>query len=156
MDFTIPTRFQHGVLNEEDLLFFYYCIGIEDLSGYSIAYEWDDVVQEFQTKIDIEICENDKMPDHFNENTIRFSIGDDDKNSTATSFFRHLRNAFSHYRVTREGDDYVFIDKNDKNKKITMRGKINACLFKEFCFRFFDLQYKMIDKNVPNNYSNIL
>lgn len=155
MDFTIPAHFQNGVLNEEDLKFFYYCIGLENQQGWPVVYEWDDVVKEFNTKIDIEACENDKIPDNCNENTIRFSIGDDDKNSKAMSFFRHLRNAFSHYRITREGDDYVFMDKNDNNKKTTMRGKVNAYIFKEFCFRFFDLRDEMIEKNTPSKEDNI-
>lgn len=60
--------------------------------------------------------------------------------------FSHLRNAFAHYRVVREGENYIL---TDGDKKSTMQGMVNAELLKNFCFRFFDIR-----EEITRNYEN--
>lgn len=141
MDFTIPSHYQNGVLNNDDLNFFYYDIGLESMQGRLILADWDEVVKEFECRVDIASC-TDNIPneDNMKDNTIRFSVSsfqNSDNGSLSSAFFRHLRNAFAHYRIRRVGDFFLICDKSEKGKN-TMCGKINADLLKEFCFKFFE------------------
>lgn len=146
MDFSIPKHFTTGVLSGEDLQFFYYDICLDNFQDWPLIYDWDSVVAEFDSILDIDACTTAKIPQDFIPNQIRFTLSNKDKNSKSAAFFRHLRNAFAHYHVTREGDNFVLTD-NAKN--ITMRGLVNAELLKTFCFRFFDFR-----ENIINGYEN--
>lgn len=48
MDFKIPNHHETGVLNGEDLTFFYYDIGLDNLQGWPKVYDWDAIVEEFR------------------------------------------------------------------------------------------------------------
>ncbi len=153
MDFSFPAHSTTGVLNGDDLTFFYYDIGLDNLQSWPDAYDWDSVVSEFKGRLDIEACTSDQMPKDFVPNTIRFTVPDNKSpgnESKAAAFFRHLRNVFAHYRVAREGDNYVLYD--DNGHAPTMRGFVNTELLKRFCFSFFDLRDKIInDLEISNN-----
>ena len=48
-------------------------------------------------------------------------------------FFHHLRNAYAHFRIVREGEEYVRMQDKYGNQ-LTM----NVQYLKEYCFLFFD------------------
>lgn len=153
MDFNIPDHHETGVLNGNDLTFFYYDIGLDNLQGLPLVYDWDTIVEDFQGVLDIDACRSNQINTEFIQNTIRFTVSNQknsDDGSKPAAFFRHLRNAFAHYHVVREGENYVLTDGTKKNT--TMRGLVNAELLKKFCFRFFDFREKIInDMESTNN-----
>lgn len=145
MDFTFPIHYTTGILNGEDLIFFYYDIGLDNLQGWPSAYDWDAVVEEFKGELDIDICASTQISTEFVQNRIQFTVPNlknSGSSSKSAAFFRHLRNAFAHYHVVREGENYVF---TDGKKNATMRGLVNAELLKKFCFRFFDSREKILN-----------
>ncbi len=154
MDCKIPDHHETGVLNGEDLTFFYYDIGRDNLQGWPDVYDWDAIVEEFRGKLDISTCTAAQIGPEFVLNRIRFTVSnrkDADSGSKAAAFFRHLRNSFAHYHIVREGENYVLIDV-DGTSKTTMRGLVNAELLKKFCFRFFDIREKILcDMENANN-----
>lgn len=151
MDFKIPGHHNTGVLNGDDLIFFYYDIGLDNLQGWPLSYDWEPVVNEYKDLVDIASCDKSDIPERLMDNQIRFTVSPKKDNGSKTcAFFRHLRNAFAHYRVTRNGEWYILSDYSGKDK--SMYGKIKASLLKEFCFRFFDLRDKILnDMENANN-----
>lgn len=155
MDFSFTKHTTTGVLNGEDLKFFYYDIGLDNLQGWPAIYDWDSVVKEFKDKLDIDSCPKDQMPNELTLNTIRFTVSNSkksDNGSKAMAFFRHLRNAFAHYNVVRKGENYALIDSKGYE---TMRGLVNAEILKQFCFRFFDYREKITNDYEESNNQNI-
>ncbi len=137
MDFSIPKHYTNGVLTGDDLKFFYYDIGLDNLQDAPVLYDWDNVVNEFSGDIRI-IPSKDEIAEFSDMNTIKFHIREFDQ--SAAAFIRHLRNAFSHYLIIRENDTFYITDQRNKNGKtmITMRGIVKADVLKKFCFRLFD------------------
>ena len=156
MDFKFQEHFTSGSLNEADLAFFYYDIGLDHMQGLPVVYDWDKVVEEFKGQLDIASCASNQISDELVQNQIRFTVANQknlDNNSKSAAFFRHLRNAFAHYHIVREGENYILTDRDrDKTKKLTMRGMVNAELLKNFCFKFFDVREKILnDMEDANN-----
>ncbi len=152
MDYFIPEHFTTGVLNDEDLRFFYYDIGLDNNQGWPEVYDWNVIVKEFKGVLDIDACSAAQIDADLVPNKIRFTVSyqkNSDNGSKSVAFFRHLRNAFAHYRVVREGDNYVI---SDGINKTTMWGLVNAELLKKFCFQFFDIREKLISdhENINN------
>lgn len=146
MDLKIPGHYKTGVLNGDDLIFFYYDICLDNLQGWPLAYDWETVVNEFNGLADIASCDKTDIPKQLVDNQIRFTVSQEknsDNGSKSCAFFRHLRNAFAHYSVTRQGEWYFITDYSGTEK--SMYGKIKASLLKEFCFRFFDIREKIIN-----------
>lgn len=142
MDFTIPKYYTTGVLNGDDLHFFYYDISLDYFQGWGDFYNWDLVVAEFKDKIDVDSCKPDEIPNDICPNTIRFTVSsrkDKDNGSKASAFFRHLRNSFAHFNISRLGENYILID-IDPRSGVVMSGNVNAELLKKMCFRFFDFR----------------
>lgn len=149
MDFGLSKPSELGVLTDRDLHFFYYDIGTEHLQGSAILYDWDIVVKEFDGKLDIKLCNQDKIPEKVSLNQIRFTVEsnpESDDKSVSIAFFRHLRNAFSHYKIVREGNNYRMLDKNEKNSKVTMRGFIDVKLLQNFCLKLLDQKESIFEK----------
>ena len=145
MDFSIPEHFTTGVLNGDDLIFFYYDICLNNLQDLPEECDWDSIVEEFKGLLDIDTCNPGQVDENFVLNRIRFTVSNQknsDNGSKPAAFFRHLRNAFAHYHVVREGENYVIVDKTEKH--ITMQGLINAELLKAFCFRCFELREQLM------------
>lgn len=149
----MPGHYESGVLNGDDLSFFYYDIGLDNLQGWPLAYDWEAVVNEYKDLVDIASCDKSDIPEQLTDNQIRFTVSpkkDLDNGSITCAFFRHLRKAFAHYRVIRNGEWYILSDYSGEDK--SMYGKIKASLLKEFCFRFFDLREKILnDMGNANN-----
>ena len=155
MDLKIPDHYKTGVLNGDDLTFFYYDIGSDNLQGWPEVYDWDIVVEEFKGLLDIDTCSSNQISNEFVQNRIRFTVSSQkcsDNGSKSAAFFRHLRNAFAHYHVVREGENYLLTDGTNKT---TMRGLVNAKLLKKFCFRFFDTREKILNNMENTNNSTI-
>lgn len=152
MDFYFPEHSTRGVLNGDDLTFFYYDIGLDHIQSSPLIYDWDSVATEFKGILDIEASDKNQIPDFFEINKIRFNVSkraDSDNGSISAAFFRHLRNAFAHYRIVREGENYVI---TDGEPIISMRGLVNAELLKKFCFRLFEMRERIISEyESPNN-----
>ncbi len=147
MDFTLQTNFTHGRLGGDDLTFFYYDIGEDHLQGWPSSYDWESVVLKYKGVLNIKDCNKDDIPNEFIENNIHFTVSNSsqvDNGNVASAFFRHLRNAFSHYRIVSRKDWYEFTDFNNKGH-ITMRGCVKAALLKEFCYHFFDQRESLIN-----------
>lgn len=109
---------------------------------------------EFDDVLDIDTCTASEIPSSYTSNKIRFTVSNNinsDNGSKSAAFFRHLRNAFAHYSVVREGDNYVL---SDGKKKTTMRGLVSVELLKQFCFRFFDIREKIISDHDNTNHPN--
>ncbi|MBD5374283.1 MAG: hypothetical protein HDR77_02245 [Bacteroides sp.] len=155
MNFEIPHHNFTGVLNGDDLTFFYYDIGLDNLQGWPLVYDWETVIKEFRSELDIEACSSNQISTELVLNRIRFTVSNQkksDNGSKSAAFFRHLRNAFAHYHVIRDGDNYIL---TDGEKNMTMQGLVNAELLKKFCFRFFDLREKnMSDLGKENHPTN--
>lgn len=147
MNFFIPEHFTTGVLNGDDLRFFYYDVGLENFQGWPEIYEWNAVIEEFRGSLDIGSCVPDQMPLDYIQNHIRFTLlgqKESRMESEATAFFRHLRNAFAHYRIVRDGDNYILTD--EAKHTTTMLGMVNAELLKSFCFRLFEIRDKTVSE----------
>lgn len=154
--FALPEHFTTGILNGDDLRFFYYDIGVDNLQRWSCVYDWDSVVEKFKGKLDIDACTSHEIPNDFKLNNIRFTVSNKnevDNNSKSVAFFRHLRNAFAHYSVVREGENYVLTDIGESG--FTMHGFVNAELLKKFCFSFFDIRENIISDNENKNNSTL-
>ncbi len=156
MDFKIPAHAQNVVLNGEDLKFFYYEIGLDHFQGIPSVDDWDAVIGRFKGQLEIEVCNASQIASEPSPNKIQFTVSNSKKHddgSRAAAFFRHLRNAFSHYRIVREGENFAMTDA--ENGKTTMRGLVNAELLKEFCFCFFDTREE-IQNELENTSSSTL
>lgn len=126
-----------GVLNPEDLRFFYYDVGLETLTNAPAIYCWDEKTQSYVDSMQITIefvngmivgkFEKDKMICLQHENETK-----------EESFFRHLRNAFAHYNIRRDGDYLFCKDIDPKDNSTTMIGCIKGDFLKKLCFRFID------------------
>ena len=49
----------------DDLVFFYYDIGLDNLQEWRKEYDWNSVVAEFAGVLDIESCATDHIPTDF-------------------------------------------------------------------------------------------
>ena len=149
MNYQFPEYVGTGVLNGEDLVFFYYVIGLEKLQGLPFFYDWEAIVLKFENQLDIQTCERKSIPTQFADNQIRFTVSskyDMDNDCEAAAFFRHLRNAFSHYRIYRDGKWFFFTDENS-HSQITMRGKVEVSLLIEFCCKLIDCPENKVANN---------
>ena len=134
-DFSIPDHPTYSFLYPEDLKFFYYDINFAKDCGILEEDSWEKVMKEFNEKTDITVCEKIVIPSEVLPNTIRFTKRNNELEIDA--FFRHLRNAFAHYRIHRIGDSFYIEDRNRRHN-ITAIGKIECKLLKEICFKYSD------------------
>lgn len=130
-----------GVLNPKDLSFFYYGVGLEKMTNAPILYNWDEGIQAFvdSKQMTIEgLDENEvnTLDENFEKDKILFLIKANE--TKEESLFRHLRNAFAHYNIRRDGDYFIFKDINYRTNSVTMIGSVNGDDLKELCFRFYD------------------
>ena len=94
------------------------------------------------------------LPKIVEENRLYFVVDKIDKNNKAIAFFRHLRNAFAHFRIVREGEWLNIMDgvwrgkEKDKYWEKTMIGLIKYEDLKELCFIFFKQGDKLIARNI--------
>lgn len=139
-----------GVLSPHDLHFFYYDVGLDSLTGNPVIYERNKEIEEFlgNSQLVVKPVEENQLSNQAEDNKIFFTI-DSKKDTTADdAFFRHLRNAFAHYRICRQGNYYYMRDYRGKKKlSLTMIGKVKCKDLEKLCF-LFKKQCEMLDKNI--------
>lgn len=133
-----------GLLTPEDVHLFYYDIGLDSELKDSFIYDWNDEVEHFlkDNNLVIEDSVAESVPLTVSENQMFFTIGDKDGKNKAVAFFRHLRNAFSHYHIGTSGDYYCMKDYRGDGKTVTMIGKIHRNSFKGLIDIFFKQKAK--------------
>lgn len=144
-----------GILSAEDLGFFYYDIGIDVLTGYPSVYVKDNRINDFMDKrnLTIEAVERDAIPNVFEANKIFFVKGENDS-SNEDAFFRHLRNAFAHYHITRKNDFFYMKDYfSNHNRQVSMIGMIKCVDLKKLCFMYFDQREQLESSLSVNHYT---
>lgn len=130
-----------GVLNPEDLSFFYYGVGLDTMTNVPVLFNWDEDIQSYidSKKMTIDgIKEQDvkALEDKFEKDKLLFIVR---KNETKEeSLFRHLRNAFVHYNIRREGDYFLCKDIDPRDNSIKMIGYVNGADLKELCSHFYN------------------
>ncbi|WP_302558995.1 hypothetical protein [Phocaeicola coprocola] len=146
MDYTIM-ELNKDILSAEELHFFYYDVMRNTEDNIQFIYDWNNDIQNYLTNkgIVIEIKDKDSLPLKVDKDSLYFTIGENDKNNKAAAFFRHLRNAFVHFRIVHE-DKYLKIE--DISKEKSMIGKIKYEDLKELCFLFFEQKDKFISENI--------
>lgn len=146
-----------GLLSKEDLHFFYYDISVCVLTGVSAIFNWDVEVDEYISSKSIIVDNVDlvNVPTCYIENTVLFYV-EDRKESKAMSFFRHLRNAFSHYRISRYNDEYfikdMYEDKSNSGEDIhrinTMVGRIKCEDLHQLCYLFMKQKERLEQESI--------
>lgn len=129
-----------GVLNQKDLCFFYYGVGLDTMTNVPVLFKWDEDIQSFidGEKMTIDGLEEEKvkaLEDKFEKDKLIFIVRENE--TKEESLFRHLRNAFAHYNIRREGDHFLCKDMDPRNNSIKMIGYVNGESLKELCCRFY-------------------
>ena len=145
LDFTVLKDYYGGPLGPNDLSLFYYDIGFDKETGTSFLYQWSSEIDDYLQKNNaiIDFVERVGIPCDFVNNQILFSMYENEDNK-AVAFFRHLRNAFCHYKIGYSGDFFCMEDFDDNNcSHLTMKGKIDRNIF----YGLIDLFFKQKSKN---------
>ena len=131
--FKIPQR---GMLSPNEVHFFYYDVMREMDGSFRVIYEWDKEIEKFLNEkgIKVEVKEKGTIFQNVDKNIVFFSTYQNE--SKPIAFFRHLRNAFAHHRITHWGE-FLHIEDIQGND-ITMKGLIKYQDLKELCVLFFD------------------
>jgi hypothetical protein len=118
-DFTIGSPGSRGLLNPDDLNFFYYDVALNSLDGWVSCCDWNNDIEDFinGNNLRIDFSGVDDIPESVNCGTILFTIDPIDNNSKVAAFLRHLRNSFSHFRINRDRDNYIMTDYSRDIKK---------------------------------------
>lgn len=138
----------NGVLSPDDLHFFYYDIGIDNESCMPVLYEENEEVKRYidSKHLTIEIVERSNLPTDFQDGVIMFTTNGCDK-SKIDALFRHLRNAFSHYHIKRQGEYFLMNDYyyDKKGNGMSMIGKIKCKDLFDYCYLLFKQRESYID-----------
>lgn len=140
-----------GLLPPEYVSFFYYDICIDKETDYHHFYDWSIEVEDFLKRNNtlIEVKDEKDLPPTVKENEVYFSFVKEDSQNKAAAFFRHLRNAFSHFSIGYNDrylclKDHYFSD--NKPKEMTMIGKIDKDIFKGLIDIFFKQKSEIVEK----------
>lgn len=130
-----------GVLDQKDLCFFYYGVGLDTMTNVPVLFDWNEDIQAFihDKKMTIDGFEEkdvEAFDDKFEKDKLLFIVRENE--TKEESLFRHLRNAFAHYNIHREGNYFLCKDIDIKDKSIKMIGYVNGNDLKELCSRFYD------------------
>ena len=131
--FSIPQR---GMLSPNEVHFFYYDVMRDMGDKTQVIYEWKGEIEKFLNKkrIQVEVMEKGTITQNVDKNVVLFSTYQNE--SKPIAFFRHLRNAFAHHRITHWGE-FLHIEDVQGND-ITMKGLIKYQDLKELCCLFFN------------------
>lgn len=149
------SKCKKSILSAEEVHFFYYDIMRNQENSIQCVYDWNNDIQNYLDSkgIVVEVRDTNDFPEFIEKNRIYFAVDKNDKNNKAIAFFRHLRNAFAHFRIVREGEYLYIIDgswkgkEKDKYLEKTMIGLIKYEDLKELCFLFFKQGDKFIEEN---------
>lgn len=149
LDFRGLSNYYGGPLGPEDLQLFYYDIGLDNESNLKNGYQWNGDVENYlkNNNTVIDTASREEIPSDFVDNQILFTMCDKDEDNKVVALFRHLRNAFSHYRIGYSCDCFCMEDyKDNKKSHLTMRGKIDRKIFKGLMELFFEQKKKIEDE----------
>ena len=148
-----------GLLPPEYVSFFYYDICIDKETDYHHFYDWSIEVEDFLKRNNtlIEVKDEKDLPTSVKENEVYFSFSKKDNQNKAAAFFRHLRNAFSHFSISYDGKCLCLKDSYfEKGKtKITMIGKIDQNAFNGLMNIFFKQKRVEEEKYNKNLYPEL-
>lgn len=142
MEFKLPPL-ENGVLSPEDLKFFYYNVGLENNDSLMSVVNWNDV-EPFAKDKGIKVSELKCADDNVGNGEIKLTTLSTKTEDFSEALLRHLRNAFSHYRIVRNGDNYSIRDYN--GKKLSMIGNVNAEALKEVVFHIIETKENFKNK----------
>lgn len=153
MDYTM-SKYKRSVLSEEECHFFYYDIIRNQEDNIRFVYDWNEDIQDYLDSkgIVIEVREENDLPETVEKNRLYFAIIEKDEKNKAIAFFRHLRNAFAHLQIVREGEYMNITDgfwegeEENKHFEKTMIGQIKYEDLKELCFLFFKQGNELTEK----------
>lgn len=150
MDYTLSPS-EHGLLNEADLLFFYYDIFAKNEDSITNIYEWNIEIVNYITSqgITIDVCDASQMPQYYQADKLFFTntvLGE----TKSQALLRHIRNAFAHINIQRVGDYYLLKDYGSSGR-ITMIGKVKCECLKELCSRLSKQEENVIESIDNNN-----
>lgn len=143
-NFTMETP-KIGILSPDMLKFFYYDICRDSMDCLRGIYREDEKVKQFKKErgLVIESRSNGDIPEEIPVGHCYFTTS---KGSTPEmDFFRHLRNAFAHFRIVNEGEEYVRMQ-DMKINQLTMNGFLKFQDLKEYCFLFFDQKTQFLER----------
>ena len=127
------------VLNRVDLEFFYYCVCNEQNDQMLKSVNWDNQIKPYLDENGVEVAfvtDSEQIPPCDCKNRIKLSFyTGEDKTS---SFFRHLRNSFVHFRISHHQKYYMLNDEH--NGKITMSGKIEVRILKDIVLKILKIK----------------
>lgn len=126
-----------GILNRDDLNFFYYDVAAQSLTGSFIIFDWNEMIEEYiQTHgMIIDECEDCILQFKEFESNKMFFIAR--KNETKPeAFFRHIRNAFAHFNINHCDDYYYMKDTEPGTNKVTMIGQLKTEDLQQLCHLF--------------------
>lgn len=147
MELKIPPL-ENGVLDPDDVKFFYYSVGIENNDSLMAVVNWSDV-EAFAKEKGINVSELQCEDDNIANGEIKLTTLSAKRENFSESLIRHLRNAFSHYRIVRIGDNYRIRDYNGQT--LSMIGNVNAEALKEVVLHIIDTKEKFRNKFTQNN-----
>ena len=144
MDYTLKNP-EKGLLNGEDLHFFYYDVLNKNEDSLNSLFEWNNDIVSYLDKhgVRIEVCEIEQMPHEYPNDKLLFSMYNN-KETKPQAFLRHLRNAFVHINIQRDDEYYLLKDRNGKGLT-TMIGRVKCTCLKEVCFLLFKQEERELD-----------
>ena len=142
MDFTNSTLSNIGRLHPNDLKFFYYDVARFSELEQFVAYTDDDIIKIARDfGISLKPLEQKSFSSKKYEpieNEIYFvSIKNKEKkDSYQVALLKHLRNSFSHYRITyAKGDSFLLMEDKLDKRRYTMRGLVEIEKLRKLIFR---------------------
>ena len=104
--------FKQGILNSEDIRFFYYEVAQWSELSSLIEYTNTELLN-IANVLDIKLTYinlQDFCDTTLSENEIKFTLRNKNE-SYQSALLRHFRNSFAHYRITYKGLDFYIEDK---------------------------------------------
>lgn len=142
MDFTNSTLSNIGRLHPNDLKFFYYDVARFSELEQFVAYTDDDIIKIARDfGISLKPLEQKSFSSkkyELMENEIYFVNikNKENKYSYQVALLKHLRNSFSHYRITyAKRDSFLLMEDTLGKRKYTMRGLVEIEKLKKLIFR---------------------
>lgn len=132
LDFTILTLLnEKGVLSQCDVYYFYYdVLRLNEMRIECVDWEKDivSIIEKYNAKIKYVETLPEAEP---SSNEVYFVVSSSE--SIVVSLLRHIRNAFSHYRIRRIGEEFYI---NDRDK---MKGRIDEKFLKKITETIWDI-----------------
>lgn len=141
--------FKQGILNSEDIRFFYYEVAQWSELSSLIEYTNTELLN-IANELDIKLTYinlQDFCDTTISENEIKFTLRNKNE-SYQSALLRHLRNSFAHYRITYKNLDFYIEDKKYiKSNRYTCIGLINPNRLRNLICNFHEYDEKTRQTN---------